>query len=99
MPQPLSINSPETMYTNEEMANMHYMYGLADGNCMKALRLYQERFPTRKCPDRKTFQRIHQYLRDKGRFAPQKIPKRRRSEAANGYFLPDDAAEIVTQNL
>jgi hypothetical protein len=35
------------------------MYGLADGNALKARRLYRERYPTRRLPDRKTFEAIH----------------------------------------
>ncbi|KAJ4438002.1 hypothetical protein ANN_13941 [Periplaneta americana] len=31
------------------------MYGKADGNAALARRLYQERYPQRQCPDRKTF--------------------------------------------
>ena len=53
-------------YTNAEMADMHYIYGLADGNALKAKRLYMERFPNRIVPDRKIFQSIHQRLRETG---------------------------------
>jgi hypothetical protein len=35
------------MYTNEEFASMHYMYGLADGNALEVHRLYQEQYPMR----------------------------------------------------
>ncbi|EFN72812.1 hypothetical protein EAG_02637, partial [Camponotus floridanus] len=50
-------------YTNAEMTDMHFMYGLADGNSLRARRLYIERFPNRNVPDRKSFERIHQRLR------------------------------------
>ncbi|PSN36585.1 hypothetical protein C0J52_26376 [Blattella germanica] len=43
------------MYTNQELAEMHFMYGKADGNAALARRLYQERYPQRQYPDRKTF--------------------------------------------
>ncbi|PSN31088.1 hypothetical protein C0J52_24880 [Blattella germanica] len=43
------------MYTNQELAEMHFIYGKADGNAALARRLYQERYPQRQCPDRKTF--------------------------------------------
>ncbi|KAJ4447049.1 hypothetical protein ANN_09038 [Periplaneta americana] len=43
------------MYSNQELAEIHFMYGKADGNAALALRLYQERYPQRQCPDRKTF--------------------------------------------
>lgn len=53
-------------YTNAEMTDMHFIYGLADGNSREARRLYLERFPNRNVPDRKTFQSIHQRLHETG---------------------------------
>ncbi|KAJ4452195.1 hypothetical protein ANN_03713 [Periplaneta americana] len=47
------------MYSNQELADIHFMYGKADGNSALARRLYQERYPQRQCPDRKTFVRLH----------------------------------------
>ncbi|KAJ4430202.1 hypothetical protein ANN_22412 [Periplaneta americana] len=47
------------MYSNQELAEIHFMYGKADGNAALARRLYQERCPQRQCPDRKTFVRLH----------------------------------------
>ncbi|KAJ4432828.1 hypothetical protein ANN_21467 [Periplaneta americana] len=43
------------MYSNQELAEIHFMNGKADGNAALARRLYQERYPQRQCPDRKTF--------------------------------------------
>jgi hypothetical protein len=36
------------MYSNQELADMHFMYGLADGNAVVAHHLYQERYPGHK---------------------------------------------------
>ncbi|KAJ4437962.1 hypothetical protein ANN_13901 [Periplaneta americana] len=47
------------MYSNQELAEIHFMCGKADGNAALARRLYQERYPQRQCPDRKTFVRLH----------------------------------------
>ncbi|KAJ4435587.1 hypothetical protein ANN_18203 [Periplaneta americana] len=44
------------MYSNQKLAEIHFMYGKADGNAALARRLYQERYLQRQCPDRKTFQ-------------------------------------------
>jgi hypothetical protein len=44
----------ETMYSNQELADMHFMYGLADSNVAVARRLYQERYPGRRSPDGET---------------------------------------------
>jgi hypothetical protein len=57
------------MYTNEELTSMHYMYGLADGNALEARRLYREWCPTRRLPDRRTFEGIRRCLCEHGSFA------------------------------
>ncbi|KAJ4447130.1 hypothetical protein ANN_09131 [Periplaneta americana] len=50
------------MYSNQELAEIHFMCGKADGSAALARRLYQERYPQRQCPDRKTFVRLHYRL-------------------------------------
>ncbi|KMQ83534.1 hypothetical protein RF55_19752 [Lasius niger] len=55
-------------YTNAEMTDMHFVYGLANGNSLQAKRLYSEQFPNRRIPDRKTFVNIHQRFHDTGAF-------------------------------
>ncbi|KAJ4431179.1 hypothetical protein ANN_19776 [Periplaneta americana] len=56
------------MYSNQELAEIHFMYDKADGNAALARRLYQERYPQRQCPDRKTFVRLHYRLCEYGKF-------------------------------
>ncbi|KAJ4436987.1 hypothetical protein ANN_17119 [Periplaneta americana] len=56
------------MYSNQELAEIHFMYGKADGNAALARPLYQERYPQRQCPDRKTFVRLHYRLCEYGKF-------------------------------
>ncbi|KAJ4426971.1 hypothetical protein ANN_26770 [Periplaneta americana] len=57
------------MYSNQELAEIHFMYGKADGNAALARRLYQERYPQRQCPDRKAFVvRLHYRLCEYGKF-------------------------------
>lgn len=51
---------------NSELAQMHYIYGLADGNAALARRLYQERFPDRDIPTERTFARLHARLCETG---------------------------------
>ena len=46
------------------MTDMHLLYGLAMCNASKARRLYSEYFPNRRIPNKKTFQRIHERLRE-----------------------------------
>lgn len=53
-------------YSFPEYADMHLVYGLALGNSTEAVRLYAERFPDRRIPDRKTFERVDRRLRETG---------------------------------
>jgi hypothetical protein len=64
------LKSSMAGYTNEEYADMHLMYGRAQGNTHEARRLYGEWFPGRRLPDPRTFQAVDRRLRESGRFAP-----------------------------
>lgn len=55
-------------YTNSEMADMHFIYGLANGNAREARRLYMERYPNRMIPDHRIFSNIHRRLGETGTF-------------------------------
>lgn len=50
------------------MIDMHLIYRLAECNSAKARRLYADCFHNRHLSDKKTFQRLHQWLRDIGTF-------------------------------
>lgn len=39
------------MYSSEELADIHFMYGFANGNAEAARVEYSRRFPNRRCPD------------------------------------------------
>jgi Transposase. len=51
---------------NVEQAQIHFIYGLADGNAAQARRIYQERFPNRPLPSERTFIRLHARLCETG---------------------------------
>lgn len=51
-------------YTNEELADIHYMYGFCDGNATAAALQYALRFPNRRPPNRKTFSTTHRRFRE-----------------------------------
>ncbi|GFV01344.1 uncharacterized protein TNCV_2125701 [Trichonephila clavipes] len=55
-------------FTNSELADIHFIYDLADGNGRAAVRLYRERYPTRRQPNHQTFARVHQNLVERGSF-------------------------------
>ncbi|GFY60848.1 hypothetical protein TNIN_74881 [Trichonephila inaurata madagascariensis] len=50
------------------MADINYIYGVADRNGLEFRRLYGERFPSRRFPNRKTFEHFHRHLRQTGSF-------------------------------
>ena len=56
-------------FTFLELADIHYCYGLADGNSREAQRIYAVRFPNRAAPDRRVFQNVDVQLREHGRLA------------------------------
>ena len=61
----------DMVYTNSEMADMHFVYGLSNGNSLRAARLYAERYPNRQVPHPQTFQSIHSRLSEHGSFSKQ----------------------------
>lgn len=53
-------------YSVAEYTDIHYVYGLADGNSSLARRLYAERFPNRNQPGHKVFIAVHNRLKESG---------------------------------
>jgi hypothetical protein len=58
------------VYTSQEMADMHLIYGREYGNSSETRRLYQQSFPQRHLPLRQTFVNIDRRLRETGTFQP-----------------------------
>ena len=42
-------------YKNQEMADMHFVYGAVDGNESEAQEIYRDRYSIRCTPDQKIF--------------------------------------------
>ncbi|KMQ96272.1 hypothetical protein RF55_3456 [Lasius niger] len=57
-------------YSFEELADIHLVYGRADGNGRLATRMYQETFPGRRTPNHQTFAAVDRRLRETGQFRP-----------------------------
>ena len=77
------------MYSNLEMADMHLMYSLANCNNVLSRKLYKEKFPLRKCPDRRLFETIHQRLRETGSFLSN-LENHGRNQSKNTLKLQDE---------
>jgi hypothetical protein len=58
------------VYTFQEMADMHLIYGHACGNSREARHLYQQSFPQWRLPHGQTFVNIDCCLRETGTFQP-----------------------------
>lgn len=57
---------PNHSYSNLELTDIHFCYGLANGNSREACRLYAGKFPNRRIPCRKVFVNVHRNLRERG---------------------------------
>ncbi|GFX48686.1 hypothetical protein TNCV_407931 [Trichonephila clavipes] len=55
-------------YTNTKLADIHFIYDLANGNGCVVVRLHEERYPTKRQPNHQTFTREHQNLAELGYF-------------------------------
>lgn len=54
------------LFTNEEYADIHFMYGYCDGNAEEASREYEIRFPNRRQPNPQVFINTHRRFREFG---------------------------------
>lgn len=85
-------------YSYEEYADMHYMYGMANGNTHEAQRLYQEHFPNRQIPDPRIFERIHRRLRETGQLAPARIDAGGLAVSVRNVNISDVVIQRVRDN-
>ncbi|GFQ65308.1 hypothetical protein TNCT_154671 [Trichonephila clavata] len=53
-------------YTHRELADMHLVYGMASCNGGEALRMYHQKYPSRKMPSRSFCATIHRRLCETG---------------------------------
>jgi hypothetical protein len=74
---------------------MYFMCGLAEGNAVVARRLYQERYPGRRCPDRKIFVSIHRRLCEYGNFTPR-VANRGRPRSTTPE-VQEDIMDVVNE--
>lgn len=53
-------------FSNQEYAEMHFVYGFCNGNASAAQREYTVRYPGRRIPSTQVFTRLHQRLVERG---------------------------------
>ncbi|GLV45978.1 hypothetical protein CBL_02928 [Carabus blaptoides fortunei] len=56
------------LFSNEEYTDIHYVYGLCDGNALEEQHEYPRRYPNRRLPTRAVFINQHRQLREHGSF-------------------------------
>jgi hypothetical protein len=54
------------VFSHVEYWDMHFVYGICDGNAHAAVEEYQRRFPDQRIPSRGVFAHIHQTMRETG---------------------------------
>jgi hypothetical protein len=87
----------KTMCSYQGLADMHFMYGMADGNVVVARTLYHERYPGVRCLDSRTFVSIHRYVCENGNGATR-VSNRRRLRSTSPD-TEEDIPEIVNVTL
>lgn len=70
-------------YSNAEYADIHFVYGFANGNSREAAREYARRYPNRRQPHHSTFVNVHMHFRQHG-FGSQRGPERGIQRRVNG---------------
>ncbi|GBP45079.1 hypothetical protein EVAR_33184_1 [Eumeta japonica] len=74
-------------YSSQHVADIHFVYGLCDGNAVLAVREYAQRFPNRPTLNARTFVRIHLRLSENG--------IRRPANESTRFVLPRDEEAIL----
>lgn len=59
-------------FTFPELADIHLVYGMAEGNTREAQRIYRQRYPDRHVPHHATFMQVDLRLRESGSFSLRK---------------------------
>lgn len=54
--------------SDEEEADMRFVYGFSNGTSTAAVEEYRQRYSLRQIADRRVFARVHQYVHEKGSF-------------------------------
>jgi len=56
-------------FTHREYADMIFVYGFCNGSAMRAVDEYRQRFPNRRVPNRKVFQKLFAKVQETGMFS------------------------------
>ncbi|KAI5711842.1 hypothetical protein M8J75_003493 [Diaphorina citri] len=82
-------------FSFEELTDIHFCYGLADGNANLARRLYQDKYPNRHLPNNRTFTSVHTRLRERGTFKTNHGGNSGRERTTREVHVEEDILEAV----
>lgn len=80
-------------FSNEEYADIVFIYGFCNGSAEAAKNEYHLRFPLRRCPNAKTFSRVFHHLKENGQF-----PNRSKSERPTNERIRQGVLESVEED-
>lgn len=88
------LNFSTMFYTQQEYAEMHYLYGVCNGNGLKAARLYRRRHQNDinpRFPNHKVFIRVHRA------YSENKLPGRPKHHSGRPGISDDTQEEILQE--
>jgi len=83
-----------TSYSSSEITDIHFVYGLCNGNSRAAAREYRNKYPRRRAPNHKTFVDIHRQIAERGVATLSNHHSLRRSAA----LIEEQVLAEVTRN-
>lgn len=89
------------IYSNEEYADMIFVYGYCNGSTTASVREYQRRYPNRRLPDKQTFSRTFTTLRLTGAFPKPNCERElmRRNNAAEVLEVVENDPGVSTRRI
>lgn len=85
------------LYTLNELADIHLVYGECHGNSCASVRRYAEKFPGRRIPHRRTFDAVDRRFREKGTFLEHTIEHGRPRNVSTPE-VEEEILEIIHEN-
>ena len=82
-------------FSNQEYADILFVYGFCNGNGRAAVRQYQQRFPNRRTPNHQTFGYVYGFLAEHGTLP---AGKKERAVIAENILAEENILDIVNEN-
>lgn len=84
-------------YSNTELTDMHFYYGMARVKALRANRLYQMQYPHRNLPKEKTFTALHQRLTEYGKFITN-VADRARGRCVRSLAVEENIFKMINND-